>query len=173
MSGPASGEVARGPSHLAEQLGELGFLLGREPDEAELDGRHGFRGLLPQRRARLGDLHEGGAPVGRVRHAAYEAVGLEPVDDVGHARGVELEPLTHRAHRQPAAAGEREQHQRLVARERQAVRAQRAVHRREEDLLHPHHARDGRHRPRGADPPLPQRRRPHDRGRTPAARARS
>ena len=52
---------------------------------------------------------------------------LEPVDHVGDARRVDLQPLTDLAERQLAGAGEAQQHQHLVAGEREAERGQRGV----------------------------------------------
>ena len=44
------------------------------------------------------------APVGVVRDPAHEARALQLVDDVGHARAVDLQPRAHLAERQRAAA---------------------------------------------------------------------
>ena len=68
---------------------------------------------------------------------------------------VHLQPLAHLAQRQRAAAASREQHQRLVARERQRAAAEQLVEPREQDLLHAHHRRDGA--PSTARRPAPQR----------------
>ena len=72
---------------------------------------------------RVRDRRQRRAPVALVRLAPHEARALEPVDDVGHRRPVDLQPVAHLAQRQRAAAAVVQEHQRLVARERQVERA--------------------------------------------------
>ena len=100
--------------------------------------------------ARVGDLGQRRAPVLGVGHPAHEPVGLELVDDVGHRRAVDLEALADLAQRQRARAREGEEHQRLVAREGQPVRAQQVVQARHQDLLGAHERRHRRHRRDGS-----------------------
>ena len=102
-------------------------------------------GLAP----RVGDLGERRAAVLGVRDAAHETVGLELVDDVRDARAVDLEALADLAERQRAGARERQQHERLVAREREAERAEQLVEARHQDLLGAHDRRHRGHRARG------------------------
>jgi hypothetical protein len=75
---------------------------------------------------------------------------------------VDHQALADDAQRQGAAPAERQQHQRLVAREGQLVRAQQRVELAEEDLLGAHDRGDGGHGRRRAEPDLPDARRPVD-----------
>jgi len=139
-------KVAGRPAHLGEQRGELLEFLVVQPDQPEVGRRHRGRRVQQAGPAGLGELDQGGAPIGRVRQSAREAVGFEPVDDVGDRRRVQLQPFAHQPHRQRPALGEGQQHQRLVAGEGQAVRLEALVDGGLQDLLDPHHVGDRRHR---------------------------
>src|SRR5215208_720477 len=97
--------------------------------------------LAPARR----DRRERRAPVAVVRAALDVAELLEPVDDAGHARAVDLEPVAHLPQRQRAGAREVQQHERLVAGEGELPRPQEIVEPGDEDLLRAHDARHGGH----------------------------
>jgi hypothetical protein len=81
-----------------------------------------------------------------VRLAAHQPLPLKAVDQVGDARRVHLEALPDLAERERPAAAEVEEHQRLVAGERQPVRSERLVQPREPDLLDAHHRGHRLHR---------------------------
>ncbi len=53
----------------------------------------GLGGVLDGGAAEVGDLDEGGAPVGRVRDTSDEAAFLEATDRMGDARDVNLETV--------------------------------------------------------------------------------
>src|SRR3954467_10856958 len=146
-------EISLRDPHISEDSGEM-LKLGvgkRTHAERELVQRLGrlLRGLAAQ----VGDLRERGAPVARMRLAPDQAGALQLVDDVGHARAVDLQPHAHLPQRQRSPAAEEEQHQRLVARKREAERLQHRVQAREQDLLDAHDRRDRAHRGAGLRPP--------------------
>jgi hypothetical protein len=78
-----------------------------------------------------------------VRRPPDQTQALEPVDQVGHARAVNLQSRPHLAQRQRPATAQEQQHQRLISRERQLERLEEHVQTRDQDLLHAH---DRRHR---------------------------
>ena len=90
-----------------------------------------------------------------------EALLLQPVDGVGDAGRVHLEPGAHLAQGQGAGPAEQQQHQHLVAGEGQPERPHHGVDAGEVDLLGPEDRRDRRHAGRGLGPavrlPLPAR----------------
>jgi hypothetical protein len=94
--------------------------------------------------------------------ADHQALTLQPADDVRDAGRVHHQPLADHPQRQRAAAAEREQDQRLVAREGQLVGPQQRVQLAEQDLLGAHDRGDGGHRRRRAEPGLPDPGRPVD-----------
>ena len=126
-----------------ESDGELGVgqRAQREVGPDQVAGRH-----LDQLATGGRDLGEHRAAVVRVCAAHDEAGRLEPAHDRGDRRGVHLQPLPHLAERQRPARGEGQQHQRLVAREAQAVRLEERVQPPDHQLLDPHQRRDRVHR---------------------------
>src|SRR3954468_4256472 len=139
-------EISLGDPHISEDPGEMLKLGIRKRTHAERELVQRLGRLLGGLAALVGDLGERRAPVGRVRLAADQAGALQLVDDIGHARAVDLQPHAHLPQRQRPAAAEEEQHQRLVAGERQPERLQHRVQAREQDLLDPHDRGDRAHR---------------------------
>ncbi len=72
---------------------EAGHLAVGHADVGEDLLVEGLGGVLDGGAAEVGDLDEGGAPVGRVRDAADEAAFLEATDRVGDARDVDLQTI--------------------------------------------------------------------------------
>ena len=66
-------------------------------------------------------------------------LGLEAVDRVGHAGGVDLESGSHLVERERTGAAEHQQHQHLVAGEGEPMRAEHLVDSGQVDLLRPKH----------------------------------
>ena len=99
--------------------------------------------------------------VSGVGQSADELLSFEPVDGVRDTRRVDLQPLTDLAEREAATATEEQEHQDLVAGEREPERLQGFVRGGQEDLLDPHHRRHQRHAGRGVVPsvgcPVPAR----------------
>ena len=83
-----------------------------------------------------------------------QAVRLEAVDGVGDAGRVDLQAFTDLAERERISSREGEQHQDLVAGERESERPQDGVGPGQEDLLESHDGRDDRHRTRLVGPPV-------------------
>ena len=98
-----------------------------------------------RRRPGRGQAGQRAPPVVGVRPAGDEAVRLQAVDRVGHAGGVDLQALADLAQGQRALARERQQHEHLVAGEREPERAKDGVGAGEEDLLQPHDGGHDRH----------------------------
>ena len=92
-----------------------------------------------------GEMRDDGAAVVGVRSAFEQAVALQPCDGVGHGRRVHLQSGSDDRQWQAAPAGERQQLQHLVARERQSVRREQFVEATQQQLVHAEHRRDGRH----------------------------
>ena len=102
----------------------------------------------------LGDDRERRSPILRVRLAAHETGALEAVDQVGDARRVHLQPRADLPERQRPAPADAQDHERLVARERQVVRLQQEVEARHQDLLDAHDRGDRAHRRRRRAAPV-------------------
>jgi len=129
-----------------EDGGDRVEVLARERPSAELqavqDRRRLRRDLAPAWR----DRGQRRAPVALVPLARDVPGALEPVDDVCHRRPVHLQAVAHLAQRERAAAAVVQEHQRLIAREREVEGLQLVVQAREQDLLHAHDRGDGAHR---------------------------
>ena len=93
-----------------------------------------------------------GTSVARVRLALDQAVAHEPVDRVGDAGGVHLQPRDRAGHRHPSLAGEPEQAEHLVSGERQAERLEGRIDARQHQLLGADDRRHGRHAGSGIRP---------------------
>jgi hypothetical protein len=73
-----------------------------------------------------------------VGDAADQVLCLEPVDGVRHARGVHLQALADPAQRQRPGAAEEQEHEELVAGEREVERPEHLLDPRQHDLLGAH-----------------------------------
>src|SRR5581483_4903495 len=103
----ASGdEVACAEAELAQEPDELFELSLTQAVHGEGDPGDGLRRFFDDLAALVGDLGQSGTAVGRVGHPAEEALGLEPVDDVGDRGGMDHQPLAHLAQRQRPLPGE-------------------------------------------------------------------
>ena len=101
----AGSEVAGVAAQRLDRRGQRARLLVGHADVGEhlvvqRDGR-----VLDGRAAEIGEPHQRGAPVGRMRHALDEAVGLESSDRVRDAGDVHLQPVGGLRDRQRAACG--------------------------------------------------------------------
>ena len=132
------------PQGLDRRHQRLGLAL-RDADVGEhlLVERDG--GVLDGRAAQVGDLHQRGSAVGRVRHALHQLVGFQPADRVGDAGDVHLQPVGCLGDRQRPAAAECQQSQQLEPGKAQIVRPQRIFDAGQQDLVGPHHRRDRDH----------------------------
>jgi methylmalonyl-CoA mutase cobalamin-binding domain/chain len=138
---------------------EVGELVPVDAGALEHRGVEPRGGLLRHPASGVGDRGEHLAAVVGVAGTPDEPLLLQPVDGTGDARRVHLEQRPHPGHRQLAAGREREQHEDLVARERQVARAEHRVDPLHEQLLDPHDRGDQRHPVGGLRPavrhPLP------------------
>ncbi len=156
QSGSGSGRgSAKSPAFLRrrrDDRDELGGVVVRETGLGEDLGVERVRGALDELTTG-GRQHEHRGPsVARVRLALDQAVAHEPVDCVGHARGVHLQSRDRAGHRHPSLAGEPEQAQHLVPGERQAERFEGRIDAREHELLGADDRRHGRHAGSGISP---------------------
>ena len=84
-----AGVVAKGLDRGHQRTG----LIGRHADVGEHLPVEGCRGVLHRRSAQIGDLDQRGAPIGRVRCAPHQPVGLQSADRVGDAGDMHLEAI--------------------------------------------------------------------------------
>lgn len=85
-----SSEVARLVSQHIDGRDQGGGLLMRDTDIGEHLIVEGDGGIFDRRAPQVGDPHQGGAAVGRVRYSLDEAVALQSPDGVGDARDMHL-----------------------------------------------------------------------------------
>jgi AcrR family transcriptional regulator len=129
----------------AQRGGHPGGLLRGHLGQAERCLVQRGRGAARYRAPILGDARQHDAPVVGGEVALDEAAFLQPSDGIGHGRRVHHQADAHLAHGQRAPAAEREELERFVGGERQAVRLERILDPSQQQLLHAHHGRDGGH----------------------------
>jgi len=158
-SGPGGGVSARDPEGAqgGRQLGGLARSEAGEPERGLVEclGRLTHH-RLPGRR----DRGQDDAPVIGGQSPLDQTALFQPGDGVGHRRRVHHQPFAHLAHRQRSPAAEGQQAQCLVGGEGQAVWLERVLDPAQQQLLGPHHRRDGGHAVRLFRPacaPLPVR----------------
>src|SRR6266508_1883682 len=137
----ASYEVAEVPSETAQYGAELSQVSVRDRKCAE---------YIAVERC---DCGEHPAAVKWVGLANDQRARLQPVERIRDAGCMDLESFTDLPGRELATAAEGQQHQYLVAGERQAERPQCIVDAAQQELMGPHHRRDGGHPEGGVFPP--------------------